>query len=176
LLEDVECLDVLLGRFAYRYELLDEAECFVRAKSFAEDVIEFPQGMFEDFDAEDWRIFERMKGRIRSYSTYEDTALVFPLAIKEHIDHFIVREAAAQVACETEKVSKASFYFMEDKPFRQYVYRAYPERMIDLAFTHYPSQVEEIFKTGILLRGEALRRAYHTGAPSDQLYRYIPAL
>lgn len=194
-LEDAECLDALLGRFQYQYELVGESECFVRAKPFANDEMEFPHGMFPDFDDEDWRIFTRMKVRILEWAGQEDTALVFPLAIKEHIDHFIVREAAVQAAAQLGSGAKASFYFQEDKPyggiasaeelarveqfvaahpFERRVYRAEPERIVDLAFTHYPSQVEELYRDGICGRANKLRGMYGLDVPCDQLYRYMP--
>jgi hypothetical protein len=72
---------------------LGEPECFLRAKAMAEGEMEFPHGMYADFSEQDTAIFERLKGRVRGWAAQEDTALVFPLAIKEHIDHFITREA-----------------------------------------------------------------------------------
>src|SRR3954447_17049893 len=169
LLEDQECINDLLGEFNYRYELLGEGECFTRGKSMADSEMEFPHGMHDDFNELDKMIFERMKERIRFWSKFEDTALIFPTAFKEHIDHFITREAAIEVAKELGTSSNAVFYFHEDKPYggiatdiekeridnfikehkleaRTYNYD--PEHMIDLAFTHYISQVEEVYKTG----------------------------
>ena len=64
LLEDQDCNDELLGRFNYTYELLGEDECFTRGKSFAESEMEFPHGMFDDFNGDDIEIFRRMKKRI----------------------------------------------------------------------------------------------------------------
>lgn len=192
LLEDNNCLNELLGSYGYRYELAGEDECFVREKPFAKDAMEFPQGMFPDFDEKDWAIFARMKARISAYTLQEDTALVFPLAIKEHIDHFIVREAAIQAAEASGPARRAAFYFQEDKPYggiatreelnrlasflsqhslEQRVYRAHPEKMIDLAFTHYVSQTEELYKTGIRHRAEVLRAQHHAQEPCDVLYR-----
>ena len=63
LLEDQDCNDELLGRFNYTYELLGEDECFTRGKSFADSEMEFPHGMFEDFNENDTAIFNRMKER-----------------------------------------------------------------------------------------------------------------
>ena len=55
LLEDQECIDMLVGKSNYRYELLGENECFTRGKSYADSEMEFPHGMFEDFDEQDGR-------------------------------------------------------------------------------------------------------------------------
>src|SRR6476619_3856719 len=115
LLEDQECIDMLLGKSNYRYELLGESECFTRGKSFADSEMEFPHGMFDDFDQADEEIFARMQNRIAQWSAMEDVALVFPMAFKEHIDHFIVREAAVAVAKEVGPKRNAAFYFQEDK-------------------------------------------------------------
>jgi hypothetical protein len=193
LLEDVSCLDELFGPFGYRYELFGEMECFARGKKMADSEMEFPHGMFPDFQELDLQIFCRMKERIKKWAMREDTALVFPMAIKEHIDHFIVREAAVEAAKELGNSAKASFYFQEDKPYggiatkeelerisrfitenqlMRRVYRAYPKQITDLAFKHYVSQVEEVYRTGIIGRAEALRQAVKAACPCDQLYIY----
>lgn len=193
LLEDQDCNDELLGRFNYTYELLGEDECFTRGKSFANSEMEFPHGMFEDFNQQDHEIFGRMKQRITAWSEAKDTALVFPLAFKEHIDHFIVREAAAAVAKETGAARTAAFYFHEDKPYggiadkeeferaHQFIrannlqgrtYSCDPEKVIELAFKHYVSQVEEVYKTGIRQRAQALKREMGASQPCDRLYAY----
>lgn len=195
LLEDQECLDELLGEFNYTYHLERERECFARGKSFADSEMEFPHGMYEDFDELDKQIFERMKNRVRSFVHHNDTALVFPTAFKEHVDHFITREAAIAVAAESGRSAKAAFYFQEDKPYggladeaelkrvadfvdahrlesRTYCYD--PEQMIDLAFKHYISQVEEVYKKGIRVRGEWLRQSLNADRPCDRIYCYRP--
>lgn len=192
LLEDQECNDALLGRFNYKYELVGENECFTRGKSFANSEMEFPHGMYADFEDEDHSIFSRMKDRVYSWSLMEDTALVFPTAIKEHIDHFIVREAAIEVARLHASVINASFYFQEDKPYggiaseeelnrlanfivdnklNPITYVADPEYVIDLAFTHYISQVEEVYKTGIRARAEFLKTEMNMQQYCDRLYK-----
>ncbi|MBA2562637.1 MAG: hypothetical protein H0V14_06920 [Chitinophagaceae bacterium] len=191
LLEDMECIDALLGKFNYRYELLGENECFTRGKSYANSEMEFPHGMYADFDEHDREIFERMKQRIRWWSNLKDTALVFPMAFKEHIDHFIVREAAIEVAKESAPGINASFYFQEDKPYggiattveheriatfieenklepRNYV--CDPEIVIDYAFKYYISQVEEVYKTGIRERAGFLQKLMHSNRPCDRIY------
>lgn len=193
LLEDMECIDALVARFKYRYELLGEPECFMRGKNYADSEMEFPHGMYDDFNDQDWQIFERMKDRIRRCSQQEDTALIFPTAFKEHIDHFIVREAALQVAEEVSSNQKATFYFQEDKPYggiataaeqeriasfvtknnlQPKTYQYDPEAVIDKAFTYYISQVEEVYKTGIRNRAIALQKEMQSDLPCDRIYRY----
>lgn len=193
LLEDQECIDEILGRFTYRYELAGEDECFTRGKSFADSEMEFPHGMYEDFDETDKQIFERMKQRIRSWADCGDTALIFPIAFKEHIDHFLVREAAAEVAKERRASASATFYFHEDKPYggiatslerdridnfisehnlEPRTYRYDPEYIIDLAFKHYVSQVEEVYKTGIRNRAFFLQGSANADGPCDRIYHY----
>jgi len=193
LLEDQECIDEMLGKFNYRYEILGESECFTRGKKFADSEMEFPHGMYEDFDTMDKEIFQRMKKRIRQWAHYPDTALVFPIAFKEHIDHFIVREAAVEVAKELNGEGKASFYFQEDKPYGGIAteaelqridhfissnalecktFRYDPEHMITLAFKHYISQVEEVYKTGIRNRAKYLEDQTQADGPCDRIYFY----
>ena len=194
LLEDQDCNDELLGRFSYTYELLGEDECFSRGKSFADSEMEFPHGMFEDFDENDIAIFDRMKKRIAEWSRREDTALVFPMAFKEHVDHFITREAAIAVAKETGRRRNAAFYFQEDKPYggisdttelgriqtfikentlEARTYTCDPQQVIDLAFKHYISQVEEVYKTGIRERSRVLKDEMKTEKPCDRIY-FLP--
>lgn len=191
LLEDQECIDALLGKFNYRYELLGENECFTRGKSFADSEMEFPHGMYADFDEQDRQIFQRMKQRIHCWSLLKDTALIFPMAFKEHIDHFIVREAAIEIAKKSGAERNASFYFHEDKPYggiatavehdriarfikenklQPRTYGCDPERVIDYAFKYYISQVEEVYKTGIRERAGFLQKSLHSERPCDRIY------
>ena len=192
LLEDQECLNELIGHFGFRYELLGENECFTRGKAFAKSEMEFPHGMFDDFDEEDRKIYSRMKERVHQWLQFEDTALIFPLAFKEHIDHFIVREAALEAAKSYSSVRKAAMYFQEDKPYggittpeeirrtQKFVtennllsitYNADPEYIIELAFRHYVSQVEDVYKIGIRQRSELLRREMNSAGGCDRVYR-----
>lgn len=188
LLEDQNCLDELIGPFQYRYELGAEKECFARGKALLEGEMEFPHGMYEDFDDSDREIFSRMQQKINDWSGREDTALVFPVAFKEHIDHFIVREAAMLVA---KRGSRARFYFQEDKPYGGIAteqeksrtddfiarnglypkaYRSNPELVIESAFKHYVSQVEDVYKTGIRNRAKFLQNELRSAYPVDQVY------
>lgn len=178
IIEDQECINELLGAFNYVYQIIGEDECFTRGKAMADSEMEFPHGMYEDFSRADELIFERMKQRVSEWARQENTALIFPMAIKEHIDHFITREAGLQVAKELGNTAKAKFYFQEDKPYggiatveelgriedfilqnqlesRLYAYD--PQSIIDLAFEHYISQVEDVYKSGILGRAEFLK-------------------
>ena len=193
LIEDLDCNDELFGSFNYSYELLGENECFTRGKSFAKSEMEFPHGMFEDFDQQDHEIFQRMKTRISEWANNSDTALVFPLAFKEHIDHFIVREAAVAIARENGREGNAAFYFHEDKPYggiaseeelargerfvaenklKGHTYTCDPEKVIELAFRHYVSQVEEVYKTGIRQRANVLQQEMSASQPCDRIYLY----
>jgi hypothetical protein len=175
IIEDQMCNNELLGAFNYVYQIIGEDECFTRGKAMADSEMEFPHGMYEDFTPTDELIFKRMKKRVIQWASHEDTALIFPLAFKEHIDHFITREAGLVVANELGYKAKARFYFQEDKPYggiatreelgriedfivqnklesRLYAYD--PQAIIDLAFKHYISQVEEVYQSGILGRAE----------------------
>jgi hypothetical protein len=195
IIEELDCLDDLLGPHAYRYEILGERECMLRGKVFADSELEFPHGMYPDFQPEDWEILERLKRRVRAWAEQADTALVLPLAIKEHIDHFLTREAGIAVAEEGGVRAKAAFYFQEDRPyaglqtpeererirafleshpFQPRVYRYHPAEIAALAFTHYTSQVDETYRKGILTRAEELQHIYQSEFPCDQIFRYQP--
>lgn len=191
LLEDMDCLDELLGEFNYTYQLSGEKECFVRSKPFADSEMEFPHGTYADFDSLDWKIFERTKSHIRKWAGQEDTAIILPIAFKEHIDHFITREAGLATARELSGASRAAFYFQEDKPYagiasnlelsciKDFIsenrlkcrpYRHEPEKVIELAFKHYTSQVEAVYKTGIMQRSDKLKSLYRSDYPCDQIF------
>ena len=193
LLEDTSCIDELLGRYNYTYELMNEDECFVRGKNLADSEMEYPHGTFKDFSNEDWQVFQRVKDCIQIYSQQKETALVFPLAFKEHIDHFITREAAVAFLKEQKEVPKATFYFQEDKPYGgiadaaemeragQFIedhgliaktYSCNPQKVINLAFKHYVSQVQEVYKKGILSRADMLKDEVKTDRPCDRIYLY----
>jgi hypothetical protein len=190
IIEDLECNNELLVAFNYVYQIIGEDECFTRGKAMADSEMEFPHGMYEDFSLADTQIFERMKQRVRQLAKQEDTALIFPMAIKEHIDHFITREAGMEVAKELGSNAKARFYFQEDKPYggiatkeelsriedfisnnqlesRLYAYD--PHAIIDLGFKHYISQMEEVYKIGILDRAKFWKDKMQSGNYLDRI-------
>lgn len=190
IIEDLECNNELMGEFNYQYQILGEYECFARGKAMVDSEMEFPHGMYNDFSEADKQIFERMKNLVRKWAKNKDTALIFPMAIKEHIDHFITREAGITVAKELGKKAKAKFYFQEDKPYggiateeelqrmKDFIgennlecrlYKYDPEKIIGLAFKHYISQVEEVYKAGIRGRAEFLQKNFNSGFPLDRI-------
>lgn len=195
IIEDIECLDELLGVNNYRYELLREKECLIRAKPFAEDEMEFPQGTYVDFDDEDRQILNRMQKLVEVWALKPDTALIFPLAIKEHIDHFITREAGVTTAIKLGCKAAARFYFQEDKPYagiqtleeearvnefvnanhlKSCVYRSHSDQVIHLTFKHYLSQVEDVYRKGIKKRSEQLKQIYSLKEDCDQIFTLQP--
>lgn len=195
LIEDTYCANELLGEFNYRYELGMEKDCLLRGKLLTDGDMEFPHGMYEDFGEEDWKVFRRLRKRILKWAMEDNTALIFPLAIREHMDHFITREAALTVARELGLNAKARFYFQEDKPYagmadeqelkridefissnslEERLYPYEPEKVIELAFKHYISQVEEIYAEAIRNRSSELMKTYETQVPCDRIFVYNP--
>jgi len=190
-IEDLCCLDDLLGEYNYVYRLLGERESQVRGKVLADSDMEFSHGMYEDFDDCDWGILKRVSDIVEQLAKEEDTALVFPVAFKEHIDRFIVREAGLKIAKRGSNNSK--FYFAEDKPYagiadkieikrisdfveeNRLITRAfkhYPHEMIDLVLKHYVSQVEDVYIKGIISRAQELMAIYSVNYPVDCIYVY----
>lgn len=195
LIEDTGCANEILGEYGYRYELAMEKDCLLRGKLLTEGEMEFPHGMYEDFNEEDWGVFKRLQVRIKEWAKEEDTALIFPLAIREHLDHFITREAAISVAKELGQNAKAKFYFQEDKPYagmageqelkridefissnslEDRFFHYDPEQVIELAFKHYKSQVEEIYGEAIRKRSLDLTEKYVNVLPYDRAFLYNP--
>ena len=115
--------------------------------------------------------------------------LVFPLAMKGHIDHFIVHYAAEQVMARGG--NKAGFYFAEDKPYagllderEKAIPEAFinkygledkafafdPEKILDIAYRHYPSQVNTVYDEGVWARAEQLKTLYGQNVSVDRIF------
>jgi hypothetical protein len=179
LMEDLNCLDALLGHGNYRYELMAERECVLRQKGWKEgEKFEFPWGDRTAFDKEDREIFNRIKERAREWLSARDTALLVPLGFKEHIDHIIVRDAVVEARADMKP--RARIYFGEDQPYTGLANHAdwqkamvflkrYGARPVDFAidakkkkaliFKCYPTQVEKSYGKGILNRTRELKGA-----------------
>lgn len=188
-IEDLECLDVLLGAHNYLYRVMGEEESQVRGKAFNEGdgEMEMAFGSYETMDDADRGILERMSAAIAELAKLEDTAIVLPLSMKGHIDHFIVREAGVSAM----QGARATFYFAEDKPYSGIMNEAeskinddfiaehgledrafahHPEEVLRLAFAHYPSQVDEVYNVGVRNRNGQLKAIYGTSCDTDRIY------
>ena len=193
LIEDLNCLDELIGHGNYTYELMAELECMMRQKSWkAGEVFEFPHGTRADFEDADWEIFNRIKNHAPRWLSLEDTAILLPLGIKEHIDHILVREAVLDARAALADQYRACICFGEDQPYAGHasegdweIARAYLDqfstsninyginavRKSDLLMKHYPSQVEESYREGLLNRAGQLQREYGIGWGVERIYR-----
>lgn len=150
-------------------------------------------GSYESMDAGDWEILTRMKSTLIKYMEKEDTAIILPLSMKGHIDHFIVREAGLSAAKEVGAARRAAVYFAEDKPYagmldaveskinddfiaenalEDRAFAHHPEQILELAFRHYPSQVDEVYNRGIRKRSQDLKNLYHISCECDRIYQY----
>ena len=193
LLEDLECLDDLFGHCNYGYRLMGENESQVRGKIFieGEDEMEMAFGSYETMDQADWDILNRMEACVKELAKSENTAIVLPLTIKGHIDHFVAREGGVRAMKSTEP--KASFYFAEDKPYSGLMteaeskinddfiaehalsdraYAGHPKEILRLAYRHYPSQIDAIYDEGILARNEQLKQIYNIDVDTDRIYKW----
>jgi hypothetical protein len=195
-MEDLNCLDELIGHGNYTYELLAEVECMMRQKSWKEgEVFEFPQGTRADFTPADLEIFDRIKKQASRWLSLEDTAILLPLGIKEHIDHILVREAVMEARSAPDHPVRAGICLGEDQPYAGHASEKdwdkagafldglpvtlihYPidaARKADLLMKHYPSQVEESYREGILNRAGELQRGFGTQKGIECLYRLDP--
>jgi hypothetical protein len=193
LMEDLNCLDDLIGHGNYTYELLAEKECMLRQKSWKEgEAFEFPHGTREDFERGDWEIYERIKGHALSWLSRENTAILLPLGIKEHIDHILLREAVMDARNETGQPVIAAIYLGEDQPYAGHAtlddwkqamacvkalqalgtdYLIDADRKADLIMKHYPSQVEESYREGVLNRAGQLQQENGSGSGVERMYR-----
>ena len=87
--------------------------------------------------------------------------------------------------------AKTAFYFVEDKPYAGIqsskeaartegvvaqhqmaprLYRSHPEQVVELAFKHYPSQVEQVFRKGVLQRAAQLQSEFGLAHPAERLF------
>ena len=183
--EDMCCLDDLFGDYNYKYRLLCEYDCQVRGKKTANSEMEFHHGMYEDFEDDDFAIMKRVSAVATEYFKLCDTAVIFPIGFKEHIDHFIVREAGRKAANEG---GSAKLYFAEEKPLSGIaneieierinalvkedgltpnLFRCDPEKVSDIVFKHYLSQVEPLYREGVINRAKVLSEFYKTDYPLD---------
>lgn len=192
-IEDLEALDIMLGAHNYTYRVMGENESQVRGKILneGEGEMEMAFGCLETMDDKDHEICDRMVKCISELAKQEDTALIFPLAMKGHIDHFIVHYAAEQVMNRTG--NKASFYFAEDKPYaglldqkekaiteafidkyslKDRAFQFDPERILEIAYNHYPSQVDKVYDEGIWARVEQLKAHYGLDVSVDRVFKY----
>ena len=192
IIEDLECLDALLGPHNYKYRVMGEEESQVRGKAFNEGdgEMEMAFSSLETMDEKDHEICDRMTACIAELAQREDTAIVLPLAMKGHIDHFIVQHAGERVMTGD---TKATFYFGEDKPYagllneqeaavtkafiekydledRAFVH--HPKEQLELAFKHYPSQVDDVYNVGIYERNEQLKKIYSQTCDVDRILKY----
>jgi len=191
--EDLECLDDLLGTCNYIYRAMGEKESQVRGKIFREgaDEIEMAFGSYETMDEADWDILNRMEACVKELAQHEDTAIVLPLSMKGHIDHFLPREGGVRAMKNTEP--KAAFYFAEDKPYAGMMneeeskinddfiaelgltdraFAGYPKEILRLAYLHYPSQIDAVYDEGVYNRNEQLKQIYGTEVDTDRIYKW----
>jgi len=117
---------------------------------------------------------------------------LLPLGIKEHIDHILVREAVMDARDEMVHHTNATICFGEDQPYsglankndwdkaRAFIndlpiteinYRIDAERKSDLLMKHYPSQVEESYREGVLNRADQLKEKYGSNTGVERIYR-----
>lgn len=195
LLEDLDCLDELLGFGNYTYHLKAERECVLRQKSWKPgEAFEFPQGTKDDFEDEEWQIYNRVRKYARELMMAENTALLIPLCIKEHIDHVIVRDAVMEVLDEPGEGRNAVVYIGEDQPYagladredwkkaKSFLENIETEtidysidvmRKSELLFKHYTSQVEESYRRGVLDRAKQLKTENNNDSAMERIYRIV---
>ena len=118
IMEDMDCMNDLMGKGNYTYEIVGENECLLRQKAaIFEGPIEFLSGDRETFEEEDWIVYGRLKKRAHEWLSLEDTAVLIPMGVKEHIDHMVLREAVMDAKKELGQEMKAVIYFGEDQPY-----------------------------------------------------------
>ncbi|MFH1761357.1 MAG: hypothetical protein ABIA63_09695 [bacterium] len=191
-IEDLCCLDQIMGRCNYSYEIKFETECVLRAKGWKEgEEFEFPQGNKSTYDEDDWNIYKRFRKYSKKWLLKDNTALLLPLGIKEHIDHVLIRDAVLDTMVELGAGMRAALYFGEDQPYtglaseedfnkankiitafglKPLDYEINAGRKADLIMQNYPTQIEESYKKGILLRSELLSEEHGINRGVERMY------
>jgi len=82
--------------------------------------------------------------------------------------YFQVDKPYGGIATDIERERTNAFINNHHRQSRTYHYD--PESLIDLAFTHYVSHVEEVYKTGIRNRAKFLQELLNTNYPCDKIY------
>jgi hypothetical protein len=171
-----------------------ERECMMRQKSWKDgEAFEFPQGTKDHFNTEDWQIYGELKKQAAKWLMSEDCAIMLPLGIKEHIDHILLREAMMEATEELAQNRNATICFGEDQPYagladkddwekannfinklpvKEINYPIDAERKSQLLMKHYPSQVEESYREGVLNRAEQLKQKCDTDTGMERIYRW----
>lgn len=195
LLEDLECLDELIGHGNYTYELLGERECLLRDKNLeTTEAFEFPYGTRDEFGDEDWQIYDRIKKYASKLLKLENTAILLPMGVKEHIDHIVLRESVVDAEREIKGKLNAVVYFGEDQPYTGHTskdewekaeaflkkndvlaidYQVNILRKTDLLFKHYTSQVEESYREGVHKRAYQLKEQHHSDGEIERIYKVL---
>lgn len=193
LLEDLNCLDEMIGHDNYTYEIKAERECMLRQKNWkVGEVFEFPQGNKLNYNEEDWEIYARIKKYAVQWIIPKDTAVLLPLGIKEHVDHVILRDAVVDARSELADNGNAIIYFGEDQPYtgladnndwekaeaslnalsvERIDYSIDENRKANLVWEYYQTQVEESYREGILNRSAQLNHEYRINTGVERVYR-----
>ena len=193
LIEDLNCIDEMIGHGNYTYEIKAERECMLRQKYWKPgEVFEFPQGNKDNFNKEDWEIYTRIKKYAAQWIIPKDTAVLLPLGVKEHVDHVILRDAVMDARSELADNGNATIYFGEDQPYtgladnhdweiaeaflnelsiERIDYGIDEKRKANLVMEHYPTQVEESYRVGILNRSAQLNQKYGAKSGIERVYR-----
>jgi hypothetical protein len=195
IMEDIECMDELIGRENYTYEIKGENECLLRQKEAIFDgPIEFLSGNKDSFEEQDWQVYHRLKTYAHVWLTSEDTAVFLPLGMKEHIDHIVLREAVMDARDELGSGMKSILYLGEDQPYTGLAddgdwgkamaflkglshtslnYCIDEKRKADLAMKYYVSQAEDSYKEGVLKRAAQLQQKFKVDCGVERMYRLV---
>jgi len=193
ILEDLKCLDDLIGHENYSYEIKAEPESLVREKKLISDgVFEYLPGDRENFDKNDWQSHKRIKEYAKEWLTLEDTAVLLPMGIKEHVDHVLLREAVIDTRKELRDKATSTIYFGEDLPYaglankndwdkidtffsgltpKSINYVIDEHLKINLVIASYPTQIEDSYKEGTLKRAAKLKQKYGTNTGVERIYK-----
>jgi len=195
LTEDLSCMDDLFGHANYTYELRGEKECLLRGKEMVtKGSFEYLPGSVESFDEKDIEISRTLTKLAKDWLLQPDTAILLPMAMKEHIDHTILREGIMNAKKELNGNTRATIYLGEDQPYtgladeddwkkanaflNNYAHETLGyaidiDRKLQLLSTHYVTQVEESYFDGMKNRVAQLQKEYNTTQAVEQMYRLV---
>ena len=187
MVEDINCLDEIIGKNNYQYSLLRKKECVIRGKKFKEgEKFEFPQGSKETFNEEDRKIYQELVAEFQELLLVE-AAVFCPIGMKQHVDHVITRDALLEAYQLNGTKNKSKIFFGEDLPYAGLADAndwailnnflvTIKTKVIDLPINsqlkaerimkHYVSQVTPSYQAGVLNRAAQINQC-------ERVYAYL---
>lgn len=166
-----------------KLKLCHQDEALIRNHNEKEHKRGFPHGFDEKKDK---KVLENLRKLLLPLFS-KDVQIFVPLAIQEHIDHFIIRKAAISILNSNKK---AQVFFYEDLPYVAYTSKGEWKHIktfiiqhkllpiivpIDLNFKlklldYYNSQTDKYYYEGVSKRAKEIQKEQDKKLPCEKIY------